>query len=287
MRWNALTSGVGRRGAMNRNGFVGQFEDFVAKPRSLDELLASPRRQGEPPKESSDLSERDGWSLVRYRIGTDETWAAMDAVGARTFSVTAQEATYTALFGVVSPEGRVGSIVHVVDDKGDEGPRISFLHEKEGVPRDVMAAFLRELDVPASWRAGSDASLRERYDLAWTDGAGWEDAPARHYVRATYKRICFATRPTLTESVDVLLPVDPEANLAATDEEEAYLAKNRYVGAGFEELGRLGYGVRAGFSSWLPEGDPVLVKIVNGYLDRELALIDEAAEISASASPEP
>jgi hypothetical protein len=288
-------SGMARKPTreVNRNGLLGEYEAFKPRKRSMEELFALARLgKGEPRPapaiESRELARDGGFKLVRYRTGSDELTAALDTTGGERFYPDPEHWQFISYLGVVGPDGKARVVMSVTDDPNDPGHEISFLFagKDHGVPSEAMLHFLRELDVPASWRAGADAGFRDKFDLAWdADADAWAHVEPVTLVKVSYKRMCFATRPALEETVDVmLLPVEGQ-DIDDADADKAYWAKDYYRDAGWEELHRADGGrpPRPGFSSWLHEGDPVKVKVVGNYLDSEIERLRE----QAARPPEP
>ncbi len=278
---------------VNRNGVLGEYEAFKPRKRSMEELVALARLGKDdprpaPPVESRELLRDGGFALVRYRLGSQELTAALDQTGGGRHWPEASYWQFMSMLGVVGPDGKAHAVMEVIDDPNNPGFEICFLfaNPDHGIPSEVMRRFLNEIDVPASWGAGAKSGIRQKFDLAWDDAeGGWAKVEPITLVKVTYKRTCFATRPVMEETTDVmLLPVEGQ-DIDDPDKEKAYWAKDYYQHAGWEELHRADGGrpPRPGFSSWMHEGKPVKVKVVDSHLDSEIDRLRE----QAARPPEP
>jgi hypothetical protein len=276
---------MGRReGTTNRNGLVGEYAEFAPRRRTMAEFIEMTRsRAGGSPlpveRQSRNVGERDGYVLVRYRLGSDELTRDLDAVGGAGFS-TSDYPDMAAFFGILDEAGKPQVVLNVIDDGG---LAISFVFAAEdaAVPSEVVHDFLDRLDVPAAWNAGADNDLANRFDLRWDDATGWVRQEPRHLVKVEFERVCFGTRPVLREAVDVFLMPDPAYDMADPNDERAYWAKDFYRETAWGEFHRLpqSEGVRPGFSSWMTKGEPHLVKVLDQCLDQDIA------RLSADRSP--
>jgi hypothetical protein len=276
--------------ATNRNGLVGNYADFAPRRRTMAEFIAMARSEtaGERftvERQSREVGDRDGYAFVRYRLGSDELSRDLDAVGGAGFS-TSDYPDMAAFFGILDGAGKPQLVLNVIDD---DGMAISFVFAAKDatVPSEVVHDLLDRLDVPAAWNAGADNDLAARFDLRWDDAAGWVRQEPRHLVKVEFERICFGTRPVLREAVDVLLLPDPAHDMADPDAERAYWAKHFYRETAWDEFRRLpqSEGVRAGFSSWMTNGEPQTVKVLNDCLDREIARMTADRDQAAAPSP--
>ena len=269
----------------NRNGLLGDYAEFAPRRRTMAEFIAMARSKtaGEPftvERQSRNVGDRDGYAFVRYRLGSDELTRDLDAVGGTGFSPS-DHPDMAAFFGILDEAGRPQIVLNVIDD---DRPAVSFVFAAKdaAVPSEVVHDFLDRLDVPAAWNAGADNDLAGRFDLHWDDAAGWVRQEPRHLVKVEFERICFGTRPVLREAADVFLLPDPAHDMADADAERAYWAKHFYRETAWDEFRRLpqSEGVRPGFSSWMTNGEPQLVKVLNQCLDQDIA------RLSADRSPE-
>ena len=278
---------------VNRNGVVGDFAAFAPVRKSIDRVVeeAVAERRGRrrvdprPPRHELAVGEH---ALVRYHLGSDELRDALKAVGAEDHWIPPELTSMTAVFGIVSPDGRTELVVEAIDD-GD-GPRISlvFAAKERTLPRETLLAFLDHLDLPPSRRMGTNLTMAELFDAYWSED-GWEAKPQRHLVKVGFRRHCFGTAPPLDETVDVFLPPSPDHDLADPDETRAYWAKDHYREAAWGELARLPQcGIRPGFSDWTyGEQEPRLVKVLDATLNATIDRPTAEAEEDAPAAPAP
>lgn len=282
-----------RSGPTNRNGLIGAHAEFAPLKRTMSEivsLIAERKRNPDAPVErvSTEVARIEGFSLVRYRLGSEEVQRDFAAGGNPPHS-TSDHADIRAIFGVLDGEGHPQLLLDIIED-GD-GPQISFAIPIPGttLPADVALQVLDRIDVPASWRCGADATLADRYDARWAADGGWERQEPRHLVKVEFERICFATRPAMREAVDVFMLPHPGQDIADPDPDKAYWAKDFYRHAAWDEFARLpqSEGARAGFSSWMSSGEPAIVKVLNTSLDREIARLEQDApsDETPAASP--
>lgn len=279
--------------ATNRNGVVGAYGDFAPEKRTMSEIVAHIVERKKNPdapiaKSSVEVARSGGFSLVRYRLGSDELLRDLAAAGGGHHS-TSEHADIRAFLGVLDAQGRPQLLLDIIDD-GD-GPQISFAIPipDATLPADVALSFLEHIDVPASWRCGADSQLADLFDAQWIKGMGWELQEPRHLVKVEFERICFATKPAMREAVDVFLVPWPGQDIADPDPDKAYWARDFYRGRAwgeFENLPQSG-GVRPGFSSWLNSGEPVLVKVLNASLDKDIARQIKARNLEIEDAPSP
>lgn len=259
----------------NRHGAIGDYAAFSVKPSTLDELVAAAlSRDAKAINErSSTVVAKEGdFLLRRYVLGSDEISRDFQALDQRWF-VAPERRHYSALFGVIGPDDRPQIVFDVIEEDG-EGPKISFVFNapERTVSNETVAIFLNHLDVPASWRGGADHEIAERFDAYWNkEMGGWEIREPQFLAKVSFARHCFHTRPTLSETVDVFV-APPECDIEDADTERAYQAKEFCRDAAWEEFQRFPqFGqVRPGFSSWMTQGDPQLVKVVSDGLDAEI-----------------
>ncbi|MFC4236491.1 hypothetical protein ACFOY8_14900 [Thalassospira xianhensis] len=276
----------------NRNGAIGDFSDFAPQKLSVDDIVAKSLgkpgfSEPRPPRTVLDID--SSYSLVRYHLGSDELRNDLEAARLD-HSVSYDRAPLTALFGIKDSKGNLEALFDVIDDSKDGGPKIAYWYaaQEQSVPNDVVVSCLTYLDVPASWRAGADAKLAYLFDVYWdTENGGWEVRDARHLVKVSFVRQCFATRPILTETVDVFVLPSPKYLLDDPDREKAYWAKDYYREAGWAELDRLSPSLRPGFSSWTiaAASPPQMVKVVNSALDEDIARLTEPSSPKAGEVP--
>lgn len=269
----------------NRNGAVGEFSRYAPRRLSTEEIVQGlrDRRAGvaaeeDPPvRTSTTLWQEDGYRLVRYFVGSPELKADVKAVAPRLGReaewYAGDRSNYTAVFGVIGPDETARALFDVIDDDR-RGPGIFTAYRAEGaeLPNEVALRFLEHLDVPATWSAGGDTTVRDLFDAVYDRTTGdWKAVEPVQVVVVSFERVCFSIRPAMREQVDVMVAPDPSQDLASPDKEHVYWARDFYRGLGMERLQGMGLGVRPGFSSWLHKGDPVLAKIVGNGLDEELA----------------
>lgn len=276
-----------RNGPTNRNGLVGAHADFAPVKRSMAEivsLIAERKRNPDAPvaRVSTEMARIEGYSLVRYRLGSEELQRDL-AAGGNTPHSTSDHADIRAVFGVLDGDERPQIVLDIIDD-GD-GPQITFAIPMPGteLPGEVVLQVLDLIDVPASWRCGADSMLADLYDAHWAANGGWERQEPRHLVKVEFERTCFATRPTMGETIDVFLVPQAGRDIADPDPDKAYMAKDFYRREAWAEFGDMPRSseVRAGFSSWTTTGEPVMVKVLNAALDRDIARQTAAAEPDA------
>lgn len=276
-----------RNGPTNRNGLVGAHAEFAPVKRTMSEivsLIAERKRNPDAPvaRVSTEVTRLEGYSLVRYRLGSEELQRDLAASGNTPHS-TSDHADIRAVFGVLDGDGHPQLVLDVIDD-GD-GPQISFVISMPDteIPAEIVLEVLDRIDVPASWRCGADSTLADLYDAHWAVDGGWERQEPRHLVKVEFERTCFATRPTMREAVDVFLVPQAGRDIADPDPDKAYMAKDFYrreAWSEFHDMPRNGE-VRGGFSSWTTTGEPEMVKVLNGALDRDIARQTAAAELDA------
>lgn len=267
---------------VNRNGVVGDFASFAPERLSMKQIVekAIAIRDGnstEPERLSKELFRYGNHSLVRYKLASDELRHDLDAAGLDVCTV--DRGHCSVILGVRDLEtGSLDALIDIIDDKGDGGPRIHYVHEREGchITSETMVAILGFVDVPPSWRAGGDHKLAKRFD-AWYDWdtGRWEVREPTMLVSVRFERLCFATAPALRESIDVFLLPEADQDMESPDAEAAYWARDYYRNAAWEHLHKFSQEVRAGFSSWSPN-EPQLVKVVGEALKEEIAALRAA-----------
>jgi len=266
--------------ATNRNGVIGNFAEFAPERLSIDQVIARLKNRGkeeEPEgRTSRHLLDVDGYSLVRYRLNSDEMRADTDALGLGPFAVWPEMYDCTAVFGVI--DRRTDKVAAVIKTMGedDDGPQILFAGKADGVglPGEIMAAVLNHIDVPASRRNGWDLELAARFDLWRDDATGrWGLREPMEAIVVTFKRSNFQTSPVMSESVDVMVPALSGLDLDDPDAERAEEARNRYIALAWEQFRELKQGSlpRPGFETWMYEGDPWKTKMVSENLYEEMA----------------
>ena len=241
-------------------------------------LLRTAAERGRDPvaRTSTEVASHGDVALVRYRLGSPEHSRDLAEAGGRAHGgLGAEYPMQTAVFGVVDRTRDTTLAVFEVFDEGKgRGLNLSnYFSRGDGkVDPDAMLAFLRLVDVPASYHQGEDMRIAGALDL-WYDpaGAAWERRAPIHAVCVGFERTCFGVHPVISEATDVLLPDDPARDMASADEDAAYWAREHYRARAWEALGDLGTPVRPGFSSWCSAGEPRRVKVVEARLYDEFA----------------
>lgn len=254
----------------NRNGLVGEFLEFAPPRLELDDIVrrSFAKKSGtyvEEGRTSRELASEDGYTLVRYRLGSDEIRRDSEAV-APDFFVSGDLAHRTAVFGVLDADGTPQAILQAYDI-ARHGCRLQGVFGAPGrsVGPLVMARFLALLDARPTH--GTDHRANDLFDVRFDGEAGWVAQEPRHFVKITFERVCFATRPAMRETTDVLVPLQPGFDLDDPDKDKADDAAHRYRSFG---MALVGGGVRPGFSSWGATGKPEVVKVVGDALDGEI-----------------
>jgi len=212
----------------NRNGANGDYAEFAPEKLSREQLIARIRNLANPPERTSrDLLDVDGFSLVRYRLGSDELRGDCHAVGIEDLVTYPTFHDCTAIFGVI--DRRRDRAVAIVQGDDERGPEISYAFKTRDadLPNGVMAAVLNHLDVPATWRTGADTEIARTFDLWNVEGTGqWALKAPMAVVVVTFERMCFYADPVLRETADVFMPAEDGRNIADSDENKAYWAKD-------------------------------------------------------------
>lgn len=257
----------------NRNGALGDFAAFAPRRKTLEEIIrdsiASAAEDEAPAgRTSSTILDLGRFILVRYQLNSDELTRDCLATGLDRQRVSLHYPEYfgfTAVFGILDRER--DAAVAVIEVMGDDDLAINhaFRAKDADIPVQVMIAVLNHLDVPANRRNGIDSLLTDRFDVERCAETGiWSACAPLHVVVVRFERLCFQTTPSLIESTDVFVPVDPANDISDPDPEKAYWAKSHYKDEAWTYFHKqVRTEVRPGFSSWLTSGDPRLVKVVN------------------------
>jgi hypothetical protein len=265
----------------NRNGHVGAFEAFAPQRKSLDRIVedAIAFKQGrqDPDVDRTVLLKSFlSVDLVRYHLNSARIRADFAAIGDIHSKDLDEPELYgrVARFGVIDrASGEPLALLRVYQMKG-AAPYIgdvSFSQTRSVDALEMLDA-IRELDVPLKRSRHVGSYFANRYDI-WFENGEWATRPKTELLVQSFSSSCFSTSPPMTRKIDVFILHDPDQPLdGGGDSAAAEAAKERYyheANTRFYETDKSITG--AGFSSWMMDGEARVVKVVDSYLDAEIA----------------
>jgi hypothetical protein len=258
----------------NKNRYFGRMDDFMPVRRSLNDVLKSIKAPKEP-RAVEVLKVFGNLQLIRYRLVSAALQEDLDAMGDTTQSPWNDKdyPNKVARFGVYDTELGVPLAVLTVFDEKGRGPELTFvtLSARNEVSGRALSPVFNELDLPPCNRMGTDQDMIQHLNLWYEDGE-WSFRVPVYAVKVTFERTSFLTTPSMNETVDVLIP-EIEGKPLHGNGDPSLASDNAYTHKMYasEELAKLGYGLRAGFSSWDAKSveqvkilDPLLIEEVFG-----------------------